>query len=108
MLRAVGQSLQEMARACDVVARVGGDEFAILQRETEQQGARSTAERMRLGVEQLRARFEGKEISVTATLGIAVSLPEHLREGDEPQDLLESAERALERLKQLGTNRIGN
>ena len=59
-------------------------------------------------VEQLRTKHEGKEIAVTATFGIAVASAEHTREGEEPRDLVARAERVLERLKELGVNRIGN
>jgi two-component system cell cycle response regulator len=108
VLRAVAGALQGVARAPDVVARVGGDEFAVLLRETDLPGARSMAERIRQSIEQMRTPFEGKEIAVTATVGIAVALPDRAREGEEPRDLVESAERILERLRQLGVNRIGN
>ena len=106
VLRAVARVLQGVARAPDVVARVGGDEFAILLRETDLAGARSMAERMRQGIEQLRTEIAGKKIAVTATIGIAVTLPERGRQ--ELDGLLSSAERALDRLRQLGMNRIGN
>jgi GGDEF domain-containing protein len=66
------------------------------------------AERMRQSIEQMHTPFEGKEIAITATVGIAVALPDLAREGEEPRDLVDSAERILERLRQLGTNRIGN
>jgi diguanylate cyclase (GGDEF)-like protein len=108
VLRGAAGALQEVARGADVVARVGGDEFAVLLRETDLAGARSMAERMRQSIEQMRTPFEGQEITVTATVGIAVALPDRAREGEEPQDLVDSAERILERLRQLGTNRIGN
>ena len=40
--------------------------------------------------------------------GIAVQNIEAAREGEEPRDLVARAERVLERLKELGVNRIGN
>jgi diguanylate cyclase (GGDEF)-like protein len=87
---------------------VGGDEFAILLRETELPGAQTLAERLRQSVEDLRTHFDGKEIAVTATFGIAVDIPAHAREGEQPRDLLERAEQALDRQKELGVNRTGN
>jgi diguanylate cyclase (GGDEF)-like protein len=107
-LRGVAQVLQGLVRGTDVVARVGGDEFALLLRETHLEGAQALAERVRAGVEQMRAMFEGKEMAVTVSVGIATDLPEHAREGDQPRDLMGRAERALERLKELGVNRVGS
>src|SRR5438094_9384523 len=108
VLRGVAQVLQGIVRGADVVARVGGDEFAMLLRETELQGAQTLAERVRQKVEQLRTKHEGREIAVTATFGIAVESSGQSREGEEPRDLVARAERVLERLKELGVNRIGN
>ena len=108
VLRAAAQVLQGVIRGADVVARVGGDEFAVLLRETELPGAQRLAERLRQSIDELRTHFDGKEIAVTATLGIAVDLPERAREADQPRDLVERCERALDRQKELGINRVGN
>jgi two-component system cell cycle response regulator len=108
VLRAVAQVLQAFVRGADVVARVGGDEFAILLRETELVGAQTLAERLRQSIEELRTPYDGREIAVTATFGIAVDIPAQAREGEQPRDLVERAERALDRQKELGVNRTGN
>jgi two-component system cell cycle response regulator len=108
VLRSVALVLQGLVRGADVVARVGGDEFAILLRETELQGAQTLAERLRQGIEEMRTRLEAKEIAVTATFGIAVDVPENVRDGEQPRLLVERAEQALDRLKELGINRVGN
>ena len=108
VLRGVAQVLQGVIRGADVVARVGGDEFAVLLRETELSGAQRLAERLRQSVEELRTHFDGKEIAVTATFGIAVDAPERARDGDQPRELVDRCERALDRQKELGVNRVGN
>ncbi|HYZ89998.1 MAG TPA: GGDEF domain-containing protein [Myxococcales bacterium] len=108
VLRGVAQVLQGVIRGADVVARVGGDEFAVLLRETELSGAQRLAERLRQSIEELRTHFDGKEIAVTATFGLAVDVPERAREVDQPRELVERCERALDRQKELGINRVGN
>ncbi|HKC61553.1 MAG TPA: GGDEF domain-containing protein [Myxococcales bacterium] len=108
VLRGVAQVLQGVIRGADVVARVGGDEFAILLRETELLGAQTLAERLRQSIEEMRTHFEGKEIAVTATFGIAVDAPSHKRENEQPRHLVDHAERAMERQKELGINRTGS
>jgi diguanylate cyclase (GGDEF)-like protein len=107
VLRSVSRVLEGVVRGGDVVARVGGDEFALLLRETDLSGAQAMAGRLRETIEQLRTQVGGEEIAVTATLGLAVDVPEP-REGSEASDLVAGAERALERIKELGTNRVGN
>jgi diguanylate cyclase len=108
VLRGIAQVLQGVVRGADVVARVGGDEFAVLLRETELPGAQKLAERLRQSIDELRTHFDGKEIAVTATFGIAVDVPERTSEVEEPRDLVDRCERALDRQKQLGINRVGN
>jgi two-component system cell cycle response regulator len=107
VLRNAAQVLEGLVRGGDVVARVGGDEFALLLRETDLGGAQALAERLRESVERMRTSFGGHEIAVTATIGLAVDVPEP-REGAKARDLIAGAERALERVKELGVNRVGN
>jgi diguanylate cyclase (GGDEF)-like protein len=107
VLRNAAQVLEGLVRGGDVVARVGGDEFALLLRETDLGGAQALAERLRESIERMRTSFGGHEIAVTATIGLAVDVPE-AREGGKARDLVAGAERALERVKELGINRVGN
>lgn len=47
LLQAVGAQLRECTRSADLPARLGGDEFAILLPETDEQGARDAADKLR-------------------------------------------------------------
>jgi diguanylate cyclase (GGDEF)-like protein len=108
VLRSVAFVLQSLVREADVVARIGGDEFAFLLRETELKGALTLAERLRHSVEQMRTRIDGTEIGVTATVGIAGYTREYARDDDQPSDLSARAQSALERAKLFGMNRVAN
>jgi diguanylate cyclase (GGDEF)-like protein len=104
VLKQIAQLLEESVRSPDVVARVAGDEFAVLLRETDLPGAQALAERLRASVERLRSG----EHAASVTVAVAVDVPRADREGGPaPRELLASAERTLDRLKQLGTNRVG-
>jgi diguanylate cyclase (GGDEF)-like protein/putative nucleotidyltransferase with HDIG domain len=98
VLQRVARILQANARSMDVVARYGGEEFAVLLPETERDGAKAVAERMRAAIEQ----GPWKERTVTASLGVA-----HMSSDvDDAAMLLARADEALYRSKQAGRNRV--
>ncbi|MBI4609554.1 MAG: GGDEF domain-containing protein [Candidatus Rokubacteria bacterium] len=97
-LREVGQLLVTHSRGMNVIARYGGDEFAILLVETPKSGARLYAERMR----QLIAGCSfGHGRRLTASFGIA-SLPEDVSASAD--DLIRAADEALYAAKRTGKN----
>jgi len=84
VLKATANMLTETARKCDIVARIGGDEFAVLLPETDREGAQGYLERLRTVME---ARLQGSsrfEISV----GVASS-------EDGIEDIFERADMAM-------------
>ncbi len=95
LLAAVGQRLVESLRPTDMVARFGGDEFAIILHPIDDADeARRIAER--IGSE-LRAPFpmSGREWFISASLGIAVGRPGRAT----PGEMLREAEIAMVRAK---------
>ncbi len=77
VLRAVGALLVKSGRAGDVVARVGGEEFAILLADTGLPGAQLFADRL---CEQIRSHefligTVGDLVAITTSIGVAVGTP---------------------------------
>ncbi len=95
--------IRSCARETDIVARFGGDEFAILLPETGVEGAHSVARRLRDRVQ--RFNFLGGLASgarITASVGVA-TLP---LVADTAEGLLQAADAAMYRVKMTGKNGI--
>ena len=93
-----GDLLREAVRDADLVARTGGEEFALILPDTRQAGAYMLAERLRAKVERA---FAGEAVPVTISFGLA-AFPNH---GDSGEELAAAADRALYAAKELGRNR---
>ncbi len=91
LLKAVANRLRGCVRESDTVARVGGDEFAIVQTGVEQ--ATDTATLARRICESLRAPYDllGHVVMVDSSIGIAVAP----NDGTEATELLKNADMAL-------------
>ena len=90
VLRTVADRLSAAVRTGDLVARIGGDEFAILCPGADEVGLGALAERIVLSVSQP-ISLESAPVSVGASVGVAASTP-----GQRSVDqLVESADRAL-------------
>jgi diguanylate cyclase (GGDEF)-like protein len=108
VLRDLASILTRDLREVDTAARYGGEEFILLLPETDQQGARLVAHRMRSAVEQ--ANFftgtpgrTGDPIEhVTISIGVAL-FPAEARS---KRDLLDAADAALYEAKARGRNRV--
>jgi diguanylate cyclase (GGDEF)-like protein len=95
--------IRTSARETDIVARFGGDEFAILLPETGAEGAQSVARRLRDRIQRFNFLGEkGTTNRVTASIGVA-TLPDVT---DTAEGLLQAADAAMYRVKSSGRNGI--
>jgi diguanylate cyclase (GGDEF)-like protein len=103
ILRSVGECMVAASRGEDIVARYGGDEFALMMANTSQQTAWRRAELIRERLHSLQVAYNGSQLGpVTLSVGIAV-LPDH---GDTAAEVLRAADEALLGSKQAGRNRV--
>lgn len=99
VLRNMATSVKEALRSCDMLFRYGGEEFAMILSGTDIEGAQLVAERVRTTIEQHAFEFNGKKITVTASIGIAVLGPR-----DTVTRLFNKADAALYQAKANGRN----
>jgi diguanylate cyclase (GGDEF)-like protein len=91
-------------RASDTVARIGGEEFAIILPGATAAGALETAERLRQAVmQQGIAHAANAPLVVTISLGCATIIP---AEGSEATEIIAAADAALYAAKNAGRNRV--
>lgn len=92
-----------LRRPADVFARFGGEEFCVLLPETDQKGAITIAERIRLAIGQAPVEYEGELIPITISAGVASTVPDP---ETPPDRLLNLADKALYDAKESGRNRV--
>jgi len=76
LLRNVGNVVQSEAGADALVARIGGDEFALLV-DAGQAAATALARRLIAGIEALRPAWNGNVLAITTSIGIVPGKPPH-------------------------------
>jgi len=100
MLIRVAGEVSALVRRNEVFARIGGDEFAILLPDATEAEAVRLGERVVRAISQIPFRFEGQNLRLTTSLGIAL-YPEH---GANAEDLVAHADAAMYQAKDSGKN----
>jgi diguanylate cyclase (GGDEF)-like protein len=88
-------------RRSDYVFRIGGEEFLILLPNTELKDAVEIIERIRKDLEETPLHYDGKEIKLTASFGLAeVDKNKYINE------IIKEADKKLYKAKELGRNKV--
>lgn len=104
ILRAVAQILRKTARANDIVARIGPDEFVCLLPHTGHMGAAVKAERVRRLIES--TRFPLLESNSLGPLTVSLGVSEYPSFSNDAEGLLQTSHEALEQVRRAGGNKV--
>jgi diguanylate cyclase (GGDEF)-like protein len=104
LIKTISDIIKETIKDKGVLARFGGDEFAVILSETDQNTAFSIAEAIRTNIAKKSIEFvKGKPHRLSASLGVST----YPNQGIETEkDLLAKADKALYEAKQRGRNKV--
>ncbi|MEK6663032.1 MAG: diguanylate cyclase [Pseudomonadota bacterium] len=100
-LVAITKVLAKVVREGDIVARWGGEEFLILLPETNLESAVALAERLQNAISEIRLPSGSKEITFTASFGVA-----HKNKHANLENVISEADNFLYQSKNTGRNKI--
>jgi len=103
VLKTVARILKESCRGHDLVARFGGEEFAIILSQAQSATAYTVAQRIVSCLAKYVFTFDGRQHQITASIGLATCL-----DGSTifTSNLVKRADRALYHAKRTGKNRV--
>ncbi len=102
VLKSIAGLLRKTIREVDILARIGGEEFAVILPQTGIEEASKLAERIRQCIEVESIQHDVLQINITASFGIAACTAE----GDDLDKMLTKADDALYIAKKKGRNQV--
>ena len=102
ILRQIGAVLQGRLRVNDLLARTGGEEFAIMTPEVGLDGAKELAAKINRLIRDTRFEFEGTKVDVTISVGVAEWQPQY----EDAAELYRAADDKMFEAKRNGRNQV--
>jgi diguanylate cyclase (GGDEF)-like protein len=90
LLYKIGVVLKSSVRDCDMVARIGGDEFGVLLFKMDDMVAQAKAATLACRIAEQKVSMPTGDVNVTAAWGVSICHP-----GDEVKQILDRADRAM-------------
>jgi len=102
VLKSVTQIIQENIRSIDIASRYGGEELTVILPETDLEGAKTIAERIRMGIANQSFKIGNQSTHITVSIGL-VCYP---TDATLKSELVRKADLALYSAKNQGRNRV--
>lgn len=105
LIKVAETMVSSVNRPLDLVARFGGEEFAVILSETDKDGAILIAENIRRNIEALALTHEYSSVSpyITISLGITTIIP---KQSASMEEFIDKADKALYKAKSNGRNTV--
>lgn len=103
VIREVANCLRKNMRETDIAGRYGGEEFTLILVDTDLEKAKIVAERIRQSIADFEFSYQGKQVKVTASLGIA-EITDNIADY---KTWIKTADLGLYIAKESGRNKIG-
>ena len=103
VLRKIGAVIRESTRSVDIAGRYGGEELCLVLPGTDLAGGLKRAESLRVAISEKLIEDAGRQVRVTASFGVATSVPGYPMRGE---DMIRAADTALYAAKHEGRNRV--
>jgi diguanylate cyclase (GGDEF)-like protein len=94
--------LRQRLRVSDTIARMGGDEYALILRNTAEQDALKLSDEFRKALASQMFVYGGKSYRISASIGVA----RINRSSASPSEVMQNADIACHRAKNLGRNQV--
>jgi len=105
VLRQIAGIMIQVLRRIDIPCRYGGEEFVMLLPGTPLPRAVQAAERLRKAIAETPVDFDGKQISVTASMGVSV----YMRNSNlDPETFIKQVDKLLYQAKEEGRNCVAH
>ena len=100
-VRSLAKALQKSLRDTDFIARFGGEEFVVLLPNVNPDKFETPLENLRKAIKSIPFRFRDARVEITISIGATL-----FKEGDQPSDAFERADKALYGSKNGGRDRV--
>jgi len=104
VLKQIALILTSLCRNCDLIARYGGDAFAIIIPGSNKDGASLVARRLKKNIEE--GKFDNEEVLPSKNLTISIGLASFPEDASSKKELMERVEEALREAKLRGINQL--
>ncbi|MBU0467784.1 MAG: GGDEF domain-containing protein [Candidatus Omnitrophica bacterium] len=102
VLRSVGKIIRNNIREIDIAGRYGGEEFCVVLPDTDSEGAKYAAERIRSAAYVAVVQAYDTKLKVTVSIGVST----YPQDGKVHNDLIDKADIALYQAKKEGRNKV--